>query len=1266
MSWWNPFDWVSWLSGKISYAFDKIGDGLDFAFEQVGLDFVGDGANWLSDKIGQKIQGTVDRAVNYVKSLPSNLEQDFKDLFNEQIYTNFGKWFGTNLLNAAELAGIPEILETAADIIKFNTRTLTAREKELARSVFGDSIRLDLVRIDEYTFTGLLNGDRAYTTFHTINTWGGISDDTLIHELTHVWQFERYGADYIPRAIDAQANDGYDYGGVSELLNRMFQGKGLSSFNYEQQAQIVQDYYSRIESGNYSDLGIYAYYVKQVSSLPLSQLNHNNDVLIGGNGNDYLNGGIGNDAIYGQGGDDILHGEAGNDTLDGGAGNDVLRGGGSGVAFGEIIVANSGFNVNGGGWSSFDRYPRQVADVNGDGRADIIGFGIDTVYVGLGQADGTFGPGFAAIADFAPNNGGWTSFNSYPRQVADVNGDGRADIVGFGIDTVYVALGQANGTFGQPIAAIADFAPNNGGWTSFNSYPRQVADVNGDGRADIVGFGIDTVYVALGQANGTFGQSIAAIADFAPNSGGWSSFDRYPRQLADVNGDGRADIVGFGIDTVYVALGQANGTFGGAIAATNQFTEINGGWNSFNRYPRQLADVNGDGRADIVGFGQNGVYAALGQANGTFGGAVYVHNDFNVIGGGWSSFDRYPRQVADVNGDGRADIIGFGNNNVYVALSGDGNDTLNGGEGNDSLDGGTGNDTLIGGGGYDTAFYSQSYTSYNTYFTREGYLQVAGSDGTDLLIGIEQVNFGDGGVYKIYNGDGGNNILTADPFYWSFLYGGGGNDTLTGGNYTDTLYGGNGNDTLIGGTGYDFAIYSEVYTNYNVSFNGNGDIQVTGSEGTDILKGIEQINFAGGGVYKVYTGDGNNNTIISDPNYWAVLDGGNGNDTLISGYGNDILSGGAGDDYLNGGSGADKMFGGSGNDTYIVDNTADVITEYAGQGTDIVYATSSYTLAANVENLTLNGTAAINGIGNVLNNVITGNAANNSIAGGDGNDILNGGAGDDYLNGGAGADKMFGGSGNDKYLVDNGDVVIENASEGTDTVITGKTYTLGANVENLTLTDSAVINGTGNDLNNYILGNAAANIIDGRGGDDQINGRAGDDVINGGAGNDTIAGDIGNDNIDGGTGNDILYGNEGNDTLRGSTGNDVLYGNDGNDTLFGGDDKDVLTGGNGNDILAGGNGIDTLFGGLGADKFRFNSRTEGIDIIKDFNRTEGDKIEIIKSSFGATSLSQFKYNSSTGGLFFDASPTDNLAAIQLGTLENKPAGFSTQLDIVLV
>jgi Ca2+-binding RTX toxin-like protein len=387
--------------------------------------------------------------------------------------------------------------------------------------------------------------------------------------------------------------------------------------------------------------------------------------------------------------------------------------------------------------------------------------------------------------------------------------------------------------------------------------------------------------------------------------------------------------------------------------------------------------------------------------------------------------------------------------------------------------------------------------------------------------------------------------------------------------------------------------------------------------------------------------------------------------------GNDIIYAKGGDDYLDGGTGADKMFGGKDNDLYIVDDVGDVVTENSAEGIDKVESTVSFTLGANVEDLLLKGTAAIDGTGNNAHNAISGNDANNSLYGlgdsdylsgaggndfldgGDGDDQIYGGTGDDIIYGRAGADEMYGGSGNDQYLVDNAaDVVTEKAAEGTDTVVTSTvSYTLGANVENLTLSDSADIDGTGNELNNYILGNAGKNFLKGEGGDDKINGRGGNDSILGGDGNDTLLGDAGSDN------------------LLGDRGNDTLYGNDDNDTLFGSGGDDLLMGGNGNDLLAGGGDIfpagnNTLWGGAGADAFRFYFPPTGIDIIKDFNKSEGDTIQIHRS-FGATSLDQFSYNSSNGDLFFDASPTDGANPVKFANLENKPADFSSQHIVIL-
>ena len=245
-------------------------------------------------------------------------------------------------------------------------------------------------------------------------------------------------------------------------------------------------------------------------------------------------------------------------------------------------------------------------------------------------------------------------------------------------------------------------------------------------------------------------------------------------------------------------------------------------------------------------------------------------------------------------------------------------------------------------------------------------------------------------------------------------------------------------------------------------------------------------------------------------------------------------------------------------------------------------------------------------------------AASNSdtLLGTDSNDILVGNSGNHSL---------VGGAGNDIYILNNTtNTIIESANAGTDTVLSSLTYALGNNLENLMLTGNNDINGYGNSLNNCIKGNSA---------------------------------------------NNYLSGGDGNDLLNGQAGNDQLFGGEGNDTLLGG---------SGNDILAGNFGNDVLTGGTGFDQFMFDFPTGGIDTITDFNSSEGDKIMVSASGFGkdlvigslapsqlaiVDSISpqasdnlgiadavRFIYDSSTGGLSFDADGSGSLAAVQFATL----------------
>jgi FG-GAP-like repeat len=309
--------------------------------------------------------------------------------------------------------------------------------------------------------------------------------------------------------------------------------------------------------------------------------------------------------------------------------------------------------------------PRKLADVSGDTRADIVAFSSAGVYESLANAGGHFAMPTFELAAFGTGAGGWSSDNTYPRKLADVDGGGMADIVGFSSAGVYESLATAGGHFAMPTFELAAFGTGAGGWSSDNTYPRTLADVDGDGKADIVGFSSAGVYVSLATAGGHFAMPTFELAAFGTGAGGWSS----PRELADVNGDGRADIVGFGQAGVYVSLASPGGHFAMPTFELAAFGANAGGWTSDDLYPRKLADVNDDGMADIVGFGQAGVSVSLATGGGHFAAPMMGLPGFGVGAGGWSSDNTYPREVADITADGKADIVGFSSAGVYVSQS---------------------------------------------------------------------------------------------------------------------------------------------------------------------------------------------------------------------------------------------------------------------------------------------------------------------------------------------------------------------------------------------------------------------------------------------------------------------------------------------------------------------------------------------------------------------------------------------------------------------
>ena len=316
------------------------------------------------------------------------------------------------------------------------------------------------------------------------------------------------------------------------------------------------------------------------------------------------------------------------------------------------------------GWSSQDTYPRHMADVNGDGKADIVGFGNAGVYVALSNGDGTFAAPVLELGNFGAGAGGWSNDTTFHRTLGDVNNDGKADIVGFGNAGVFVSLATGGGAFAAPVLQSSHFGANEG-WSN-DLYPRQMADVNGDGLADIVGFGNAGVYVSLGTPSGAFADPVLEVFNFGVGAGGWSSDTAFHREMADVNGDGKADIIGFGAAGAYVALATGGGAFAAPVLAINNFGS-NSGWTSQDLYPRHMADINGDGMADIIGFGDQGVYAALATGGGNFAAPTLLTNNYGLNAGGWTNDTTYHREVADINGDHNADLVGFGASGTLVS-----------------------------------------------------------------------------------------------------------------------------------------------------------------------------------------------------------------------------------------------------------------------------------------------------------------------------------------------------------------------------------------------------------------------------------------------------------------------------------------------------------------------------------------------------------------------------------------------------------------------
>jgi VCBS repeat-containing protein len=921
-----------------------------------------------------------------------------------------------------------------------------------------------------------------------------------------------------------------------------------------------------------------------------------NDNIQGGAGNDSIFGGDGNDTIFGGDGSDTLTGDAGNDRLDGGAAADQMYGG----AGNDIYVVDSKFDL--------------IDEINNGAS------GVDTVESSI---------------TFALSGNGFNVFG----QVENLTLTGLSPIDGTG----NALANSLTGNSGNNVLA-------------------------GLGGADILdgNAGIDTAtYVASGAA-------VNVSLTTGLGSGGDAQSDTLSN-IENVTGSAFADWVqGNAGDNVLTGNGGSDALFGEAGNDTLNLTWTQNG----NVAATQTA--NGGAGNDTINV-TNGLNASLtvtiggGAGNDTI--SLGVSGYYNVTGDDGEDYI-YAGAYGNNN-------ISGGNDNDHIFGAYGSNDTISGGSGNDVIYASVYGTNVIAGDDGDDTIYANDGGAYAAPYT------ISGGAGNDVIF---NVGLGAYGAFTIDAGDGNDIVhILASGYYDSnntSVTLGTGSDTLVTDSTTigPRIYKITDFQTGAGGDQVNFT--SWLNTTLLVGWNGSANPFAAGymqlvQSGADTLLQIDRDALGSAHGYQTVIKFQNTNHLaftsanfttghapnvpvagetLTGTNQDEAIHGTNAGDTISGLGGADTLNGYDGNDTLNGGAGADTLNGGEGNDIFIVDGSDaqnDVFNGGAGTNTILVLGGNDATLAgfnattSSIQVWTGNGQGVVGtGADNVLNfggltlvsgllyisgqggnDTITGTYLADDLRGMGGNDVLFGGLGNDSMDGGSGQDQMSGGIGDDTYFVDSvSDQVIENANEGIDTVIAVVPYTLAANVENLTFTGGAALNGTGNSLDNVIIGNSGNNILSGLDGNDTLNGGAGTDTLNGGNGNDTFV-VTGNEAT-----NDIFNGGAGTDTIRvmaltsltlanfnanvssievwaglgqevmgtgganvldfsgltsvtglmqiqGLGGDDTITGTNFADTLIGGSGDDKLFGGSGDDLLAGGANDDVLNGGSGNDRF---------------------------------------------------------------------------------
>jgi Ca2+-binding RTX toxin-like protein len=1047
-------------------------------------------------------------------------------------------------------------------------------------------------------------------------------------------------------------------------------------------------------------------------------------IVYAGDGNDSITGNSAGDQLDGERGNDTIAGGSGNDTVDGGDGNDTLSDG------------QGTDNVFGGNGDDrlipTDFFPSHHDLWNG-------GPGIDTwdasavsfvpgVVINLSARDWTFSGNAATITNVENvegSQGGETIIGDHGANVLDGNGGddtidgflgndtlngggGSHDVLSYSLDravVVNLATTTPQNTNGAGIDTVSNFEDLTGSY--FND------TLSGDANANIIrgGGGTDIIKGGGGADTLIAGDPNASIVKPQSQSNSTTA--------TAVNLDGH-----FGLQASDF-IGNATTIPHATVAATAsgnleyyKFTVTAGAAATFD--------------IDQTSLGQD-TYLELFSTDGTTlltteddsptldpgtdnGFDSFLNYTFASAGVYYLRVDKFPGTVPPVAGSTYTLTLSLGGATVTPVTTGS---VLDGGTGDDTMTGGLGNDQFYvdsagdvvneaAGNGSDRVYTSVSYALTAGQSIES--LWTTSDAGTSALVLTGNT------LAQIIRGNAGNNTLDDGGVGGGdTMQGLGGNDTYDVNNSGDVVIeaAGGGTDHVVASASFALGVGQSVETMATNSSVATTAINLTGNALAQTITGNagnNTLNDGGAGSADTMQGLGGNDTYIVNNSGDIVIEAaGGGTDRVLTSVsytlgvtqsieglsvlnpasitatnlvGNPLaqsITGNAGNNTLNdGGAGsADTMRGLGGNDTYIVNNSGDIVIEAAGGGTDHVLSSVSFTLGGGQSIETLGpqsfaSTTAINFIGNALAQSITGNAGNNTL-----ND---GGAGS--------ADTLQGLGGNDNYIVNNsGDLVLEAAGGGTDHVLTSVSFVLGAgqSVENFTPTSFAsttAINLTGNALAQSITGNAGNNTLNdgGAGSADTLQGLGGNDnyIVNNsgdavleaaGGGTDHVLASV---SFTLGAGQEIesftpvSFASTTNINLTGNALGQSIIGNAGNNVIDGKDGNDTLQGLGGNDTFA----FDTAL----------NAATN-LDHIADFIPGT-DKIELSHAVFttlavgnplAATAFTtgaptnanqHIIYNAATGGLSYDDDGNGAHAAIQFAIFNNHPVLANTDIFVV--